>query len=135
MPDFALWNAVSRCEGKTLRLALAHPAVNVHVTDADGNTLLHLAADNEEATGDEYREIIEALLNAGVDINARNKQGETFLLKMVQGCTAERVQSYLARGADPNIGDHHGLHPLDMALYGGEYERDMDTLVVLHGRN
>ena len=43
-----------------------------------------MAAGCEEHSGESYAEVIAALIDAGVDVNARDKEGATFLLKIVQ---------------------------------------------------
>src|SRR5215475_1596761 len=115
MPRDTLWRAVGHNDVTVVRDALAKGA-NLTVRDADGNTLLHLAAGCEEHGGDSYEEVIDAMIEAGADLNARDGDGATFLLKVVQRCAPELVRRYLAAGADPNIPDDFGTTPLMAAI-------------------
>src|SRR5215472_6182275 len=126
-----LWHAVGQNDVVAVRAALSRPGADLNMRDEEGNTLLHLAAGCEEYSGDSYEEVIEVLLDAGIDINARDGSGATFLLKVVQGHTPDLIQHYLERGADLNIPDDFGITPLVAALCGGEYEPDIETVRVL----
>ena len=58
-----------------------------------------------------------ALLDAGMDIDRRDTgpAGETALAKSVRGGHRAAVQALLARGADPDRADHHGVSPRELA--------------------
>ena len=63
--------------------------------------------------------VIEFLLKRGVDINARNAQGETALLIAAWTGREELVEVLLNKGADPNVKTRNGLSPLKVAKENG----------------
>jgi ankyrin repeat protein len=74
-----------------------------------GMTPLHMSARRGTTR------IAEALLGAGADIEARDKNGETPLRRAVN-CGQERmVCLLLSRGADPRSTDKNGRTPMDAA--------------------
>jgi hemoglobin len=97
-------------EGRAaLELLIAHGAHVNQVTGVGGMTPLHMSA-RRGTTG-----IAEALLDAGADIEARDKKGETPLRRAVN-CGQERmVGLLLSRGADPRSTDKQGRTPMDVA--------------------
>lgn len=63
-----------------------------------GNTLLHLAAEKEDLN------LIDALLQEGVDINAQNDEGVTLLHKIsLTAKDSKMLKELVKRGADPSI--------------------------------
>ena len=97
-------------KGQTAIALLIGQGANVNqVTGVGGITPLHMSA-RRGTTG-----IAEALLNAGADIEARDKKGETPLRRAVN-CGQERmVCLLLSRGADRNSTDKKGRTPIDAA--------------------
>ncbi|KAI2794622.1 hypothetical protein POX_a01221 [Penicillium oxalicum] len=82
-------------------------ATNGAVVDRIGNTLLHAAA-TLGALG-----AIESLLNSeGVDIDAKNDNGETPLYKAFQAGQSEAIDLLLRRGASPGTKTQQNLTPL-----------------------
>lgn len=55
-----------------------------------------------------YQNIIKTLINAGVDIDAQNKFGETALILAAQNGNAEQVQLLLQAGANPYLRNYLG---------------------------
>jgi ankyrin repeat protein len=92
-----------------LKLLIEH-GVNVNqVTGVGGMTPLHMSARRGTT------KIAEVLLNAGADIEARDKGGETPLRRAVN-CGQERmVCLLLSRGANPRSMDKNGRTPMDAA--------------------
>jgi ankyrin repeat protein len=125
------WKAASRKELADLAARLGWPDGDVRaVHPENGWTLLHWAAANADCLADPYA-IFEALLNAGVDVNAQDHDGGTFLLTILPWAGPDTVRHYLGRGADPNLADHSGTTPL-MRTFGADgYEADLDTAEVL----
>lgn len=97
-------------EGRTaLELLISHGANVNQVTGIGGMTPLHMSARRGTTT------IAEALLGAGADIEARDKNGETPLRRAVN-CGQERMVSLLlTRGANPRSFDKNGRTPFDAA--------------------
>ncbi len=87
-----------------VRLLLAHKAA-VNAKDQDGNTPLLLAQNPA---------IIEALVGAGADVNAANKEGLTALFAASEGGQIPIVKLLLSKGAKANV-KTAGMTPL-MAL-------------------
>lgn len=82
-----------------LKLNVSEPTFIGNVTSYStvSAPLIHLAA------ADRYfqAEMVDLLLGAGADINAKSSTGNTPLMLAVQAANAGRVKFYLARGADP----------------------------------
>lgn len=63
-------------------------------------------------------EIIDMLVKAGADVNARNKYDETVLHKACEYEDVELIMYLLGKEADVNVVDDQGKTPLLVALYG-----------------
>ena len=62
-------------------------------------------------------EILRLIIAAGVDVNARNEDGETALLEIMdESVSFECVKVLLENGANPNLADEDGETPLMKAL-------------------
>jgi len=125
--DAALAKAVVNGDMAHLRAALRDETASVSATDEEGNTLLMLALTGCEGA---CLGVVAALLEAGLDINTRNKKGNTALAAALgEEVSAEFVRFLLQRGADPNIADNEGWSPLMVAVVQPEW--DLDTLRAL----
>ena len=58
---------------------------------------------------------IDALLQAGCDVNCRNWIGNTPLCIAASHGNTKLINYLLRRGADPSIGNNKGIHPIDFA--------------------
>jgi ankyrin repeat protein len=88
---------------------IQHGADINQVSGVGGMTPLHMAA-RRGTVG-----IAEALLDAGADIEAQDKNGETPLRRAVNCGQEQLVRLLLSRGADPRSTDRHGRTPIDAA--------------------
>jgi ankyrin repeat protein len=58
------------------------------------------------------REMVQVLLSAGADVNARNRDARTSLMYLGENASAEMVRDLLSFGADVNARDGYGVTPL-----------------------
>jgi ankyrin repeat protein len=125
--DIELARAVVVGDVKQLRNLLQTKKTEATARNVAGDTLVMHALGSEEW----MPEVIDALLQAGVDINARNIRGTTALARAMEaGWTSEAVRFLTSRGADPNIGDERGWTPLMIAI-ASEWDTDTDTIQAL----
>ena len=80
------------------------------IPNKDGSTLLHDMAE----IGNLYQ--IDAELNNGADVNARNKFGQTALHIAYKKGMKEAAVLLIKRGADASIRDNEGKIPFDYNL-------------------
>ena len=71
------------------------------------------------------------LLDAGVDVDARGKFGQTALMQAVFSGQTEAVRYLLGRGADPRLVSDDGAGPLFFACVRGDSE--IADLLIRHG--
>jgi len=88
---------------------LKDPKINVNQVDYAGNTPLHFA-------GYEDAKLVQLLLAAGADVNAKDQYGSTPLLIAIKEHNHEVVKLLLDAGADVNISEQWGDTPLLIAL-------------------
>jgi ankyrin repeat protein len=68
------------------------------------------------AAAGKHRAIVDLLLAAGADVNARQEGGWVPLHEAAQDGDATMIASFLTRGADVNARNDAGLTPLAIAL-------------------
>lgn len=103
MHDPELAQAVLECDEPVVVSILHRDRSRGLTTDEQGRTLVMTAV----ASGPDHGvslPILGRLLDAGVDINARDAEGATTLGLAAGECTTEVLRFLLARGADPNLG-------------------------------
>ena len=125
MHDLELSDAVLLCDEPAVASILAGDRSRALTIDEQGRTLLMTAVSlGMEANGVSHP-ILGALLDAGVDVNAQDAEGNTALALAVGECPTEVLLLLLSRGADPNLG-----HPLIHALWhDGTAEEDLRALL------
>ena len=95
----------------------------VNETNEDGETPLHLAADNGNV------KIVKLLLAFGADVNGKDNDGSTPLHRAVQSSSAEVVEALLAKGADIDARNSDGNTPLKAALEREEKAKAVTELL------
>lgn len=91
----------------------------VNVADKDGFTPLHFAAQQQHA------DVAALLIEAGADLNTRNKFGNTPLsgaLFNVRDREGEVVRVLLDAGADPDAENNYGVSPRGLAAKVANYD-------------
>ena len=102
---------------EVVRFLLSQGAV-VSPVDEDGKTALHHAAEQRPADV----VVMDWLVKAGVDIDARDIRGETALMHLCWSGLEEATDGIallLDGGADPNVVDNEGNSPLNLAAGAG----------------
>jgi hemoglobin len=112
-PLYCLANEYRGSGGGDVVRALVKSGANVNAADGVKHcTALHMAARRGS------REIAEALLDCGADIEARDSLGDTPLRRAVNCGQMPAAALLLARGADVNSRGSKGLTPLSAARTG-----------------
>jgi ankyrin repeat protein len=87
------------------------------------------------ATGWDHKEIVELLIDAGADVNAKDKWGFTPLHEAAVNGQKEVAELLIAKGADVNVkivsGPNQGSTPLDAA--NGTNHPKTAALIRKHG--
>ncbi|XP_015906122.2 alpha-latroinsectotoxin-Lt1a-like [Parasteatoda tepidariorum] len=103
-----------------LNRILAKDPNQIEVKDIDGNTPLHLAAENNKSN------LVKLLLSKGADVNAKNKLHLTPLHIACRRQFQRTVSSLLeSRDIDVNVADESGLTPLHVSVSNGIYNSDV----------
>ena len=98
-----------------------------YITDVDGNTWLHWAAD-----GDCSKEVIQAIINHGVDVNAKCKYNRTALMVACSKGNIDAINALLSAGADSNIVTFDGYTCLHYAVLG-DCSKEVIQAIINHG--
>ncbi|KAF8474492.1 ankyrin repeat protein [Russula ochroleuca] len=114
--------ALAALAGRHFELAqvLHHNGSSVDLRGNHRNSPLHPAAYHGDC------EMVQILLNYGVDINVKNNDGTTPLVFALESCFSGLdhtvVRLLLDHGADPNIPKKSGTTPLHLASQLGRIE-------------
>ena len=76
---------------------------DINTADIDGNTCLMHAV-----RGHCSKEVLQAIIDHGVDVNATNKENHTALMSACQYDDVDAITVLLGSGADPNIANDNG---------------------------
>ncbi len=101
--------ALSKKDLKMFTWLLKHGA-DPNITNAQGQTLLHVAVDNND------KSTAELLLQYKADPNKKNQKGWTPLHVTVEKKDTIMTEFLLANGADPNITNAQGQTPLHVTV-------------------
>ncbi len=107
---------------KDLSLVEAVLSGDVHLTDSDGNTPLHIAVINTTS-----EEVLRYLITSDYSPDRRNSEGKTPLLLATEKGASEVVEAFLLAGADPFIMDNSGQSSLSFAI---KYNEEILNLFV-----
>merc|ERR1719450_528000 len=107
--------------------------VDIHARDVAGYTPFHHCCNGYG--NDVTMKMAELLLNAGADINARNRFGNTPLQEVSLVLQYDFITFLLDKGADPYIKDNDGCSPAGSAhfnpklmdLFRSKYSKDVKT--------
>ena len=89
------------------------------------SNLLHLAARADDETA------IDAILKAGIDINATNDRGETPLHIAAYFRSIHAIELLIERGADRNAKDHLDRTPLHFAASHYDTDQGLESFALL----
>lgn len=94
----------------SLERLLTTPEIDVHSKDREGNTALHLAAQ----VGNQ--DVMDKLLQAGINIESANNQGETPLFSAAYAANTSAVEFLLNKGVKINHQDNGGATALHIVV-------------------
>ncbi|MDR1999209.1 MAG: ankyrin repeat domain-containing protein, partial [Frankiaceae bacterium] len=124
------YHAAAKTGNAELVQTLVQRGVRVSLTDAEGNTGLHLAADGE---GENYLHTVQAFLAGQVDADARNTMGQTARDIAIRAGNKAIAAALSADGDSADGGDQAELHAQagGMSLHQAVYRCDADAIRAL----
>ncbi|KAL1753665.1 ankyrin repeat-containing domain protein, partial [Schizophyllum commune] len=97
---------------EVLHLILARKGADVHVIDNYKRTLLHLLCGCLSTSRKDGNYAMELLLENGVDVDARDLNGETCLHYAAKSAAITLIFQLLRLGANANVVDKEGRNPM-----------------------
>jgi len=105
---------------KFLELATPGPLYNILGENRDSALMAAVKAGHTES--------VQLLINAGADINQRDRYGNSAFFKAIESGSAETVQVFIDAGLDVNQKNKHGHTPIWTAVRG-DHAKTMQTLI------
>ena len=116
MNDFEIFDACRRGDLAAVQQLYANNADCIHAVDAKGFTPLIIAAYNDQP------EIVNFLLQKGVDVNAQDAAGNTALMGVCFKGYRHIAKQLLNAGADVNMRNSNGAPALTFAATFGHLQ-------------
>ena len=122
----ALMIASEKCNEGAINVLL-NAGADPNITDVDGFTCLQRAVD-----GDGSKEILQAILDHGADVNATNKHNQTALMAASKKGNIDAINVLLNAGANPHIANINGCTWLHCAVLG-DCNKEVLQAIIDHG--
>ena len=106
---------------------LLQAGADTNIASADGNTLLY-----DAITADCSKDVLQAIISHGADLNATNKSNETALMRACRMGNEDAISVLLNAGADPNIAHADGYISLHGAIKKG-CSKEVLEAIISHG--
>merc|ERR1719436_2247219 len=103
--DVVVFSFVRHNRYEAVEALITQEVDTLKATDERGNTLLHIACQNNN------RRIVKLLIKNGISVNEQNAKGNTPLHYCSQYGFMQLADYLLAHGADDGIPNHLGLMP------------------------
>jgi len=109
-----LWKAIGDKDIQTVKKLVKNKNIDLDERDLGDETLLIGAIEGGEVG------LVEALLDAGANVNLRDGHGDTPLITAIHNNRPALVKLLLDRGALRNLPSKSGIFPLDAAIKGNQ---------------
>ena len=125
-PDITLFNAAV---AGNLEAVKQHIAAGTDLNQVDPNPLGSKGSSLHAAAAFGYTEVAVALIEAGADVNQKEKEGQTPLHTAALFCYPKIAQALLDNGADKTIKDNDGQTALEMVVFPWEIAKGIYELL------
>ena len=136
-----LAEAVTHLKTHTVRHLLDHHGVSVNLTNSLGDTVLHELAyrslyfvdgDNPDTIRADTLELLNLLIDHGIDINAKDRFNNTPLHLACGNNNTNSARFLLDHGADIHAKNNHGETPLDRAVKSAQDSKTIKMILERH---